>query len=137
MLFIEPGSPWENGYVESFDSRKRDELLNSELFLYIDETQYVVKSWQMDLNRYRLHSSLSYMTPVGFVDLCHQAGYVRSHTPVFDGVQNWGILSKTLDLKKGRSWEHQMSQLLPNRRAKHINSIKIKINSQVSQIALI
>ncbi len=42
-LFIEPGSPWENGYAESFNSRVRDELLNGELFLYIDEMKYVVE----------------------------------------------------------------------------------------------
>ena len=46
-LFIEPGSPWENGYVESFNSRMRDELLDGELFLHIDEMKYVVERWRM------------------------------------------------------------------------------------------
>jgi putative transposase len=92
-LFIEPASPWENGYVESFNSRMRDELLNGELFLHIDETKYVVERWRMDYNHYRPHSSLSYMTPAGFADLCRQAGCVRPHTPVLDGVQDCGILS--------------------------------------------
>jgi len=92
-LFIEPGSPWENGYVESFNSRMRDELLDGELFLHIDETKYVVERWRMDYNHYRPHSSLGYMTPAGFAELCRQAGCVRPHTPVLKGVQDCGILS--------------------------------------------
>jgi putative transposase len=92
-LFIEPGSPWENGYAESFNSRMRDELLNGELFLHIDEMKYVVERWRMDYNHYRPHSSLGYMTPAGFAELCHEAGCVRPHTPVLDGVQDCGILS--------------------------------------------
>ncbi len=92
-LFIEPDSSWENGYVESFRSRMRDELLNGELFLHIDETKYVVERWQMDYNHYRPHSSLGYMTPAGFGELCRQAGCVRPQTSVLDGVRNCGILS--------------------------------------------
>lgn len=92
-LFIEPGSPWENGYVESFNSRMRDELLNGELFLHIDEMKYVVERWRMDYNHYRPHSSLGYMTPAGFAELCRQAGCIRPHTPVLDGVHDCGILS--------------------------------------------
>jgi transposase InsO family protein len=92
-LFIEPGSPWENGYVESFNSRMRDDLLDGELFLHIDETKYVVERWRMDYNHYRPHSSLGYMTPAGFAELCRQAGCVRPHTPVLEGVQDCGILS--------------------------------------------
>ena len=65
-LFIEPGSPWENGYIESFNGKLRDELLNGELFLHIDEVRYVVDRWRMDYNHYRPHSSLGYMSPVAF-----------------------------------------------------------------------
>ena len=92
-LFIEPGSPWENGYAESFNSRMRDELLDGELFLHLDETKYVVERWRMDYNHYRPHSSLDYMTPAGFAELCREAGCVRPHTPVLAGVQDCGILS--------------------------------------------
>jgi len=92
-LFIEPASPWENGYVESFHSRMRDELLDGELFLHIDEMKYVVERWRMDYNHYRPHSSLSYMTPAGFADLCRQTGCIRSQPPVLDEVKNGGILS--------------------------------------------
>ncbi len=71
----------------------RDELLDGELFLHIDETKYVVERWRMDYNHYRPHSSLSYMTPAGFAELCRQAGCVRPQTSVLDGVRNCGILS--------------------------------------------
>jgi putative transposase len=92
-LFIEPGSPWENGYAESFNSRMRDELLDGELFLHLNEMKYVVERWRMDYNHYRPHSSLGYMTPAGFAELCRQAGYLRPQTPVSSGVQDCGILS--------------------------------------------
>jgi len=65
-LFVAPGSPWENGYVESFNSKLRDELLNRELFLHIDELRYVADRWRMDYNHYRPHSSLGYMAPAAF-----------------------------------------------------------------------
>ena len=69
-LFIEPGSPWENGYVESFIEKLTDELLNRELFLHIDELRYVVDRWRMDYNHYRPHSSLNYMAPAAFAASC-------------------------------------------------------------------
>ena len=55
-LFIEPGSPWENGYIESFNARMRDELLNGEIFLHIYEVRYVVNRWRIDYNHYRPHA---------------------------------------------------------------------------------
>ena len=69
-LYIEPGSPWENGYVESFNSKFRDESLNRELFLHIDELRYVANRWRMDYNHYRPHSSLDYMAPAAFSAKC-------------------------------------------------------------------
>jgi hypothetical protein len=54
-LFIEPGNPWENGYVESFNARIRDELLNDEIFLHINGRGYVVNCWTMVYNQCRLH----------------------------------------------------------------------------------
>jgi len=76
-LFIEPGGPWENRYVESFNARMRDELLNNEMFLHIDEMRYVVNHWRMDYNHYRPYSSLQYITPNEFAQLCHDVGCVR------------------------------------------------------------
>ena len=61
-------------YVESFSGKLRDELLNRELFLSIDELRYVVYHWRMDYNRYRPHSSLDYMAPAAFAKLCLDQG---------------------------------------------------------------
>ncbi|MGV1015308.1 MAG: IS3 family transposase [Methyloceanibacter sp.] len=61
--FIEPGSPWENGYCESFNSKLRDELLNGELFYSLAEARIVIESWRRHYNTLRPHSSLGYMPP--------------------------------------------------------------------------
>jgi transposase InsO family protein len=69
-LFIEPGSPWENGYVESFNGKLRDECLNGELFLSLAETRYVVQRWRLDYNHHRPHSRLGWQTPASFAAGC-------------------------------------------------------------------
>lgn len=71
----------------------RDEFLDGELFLHIDETKYVVERLRMDYNHYRPHSSLTYMTPAAFAELCRQAGCVRPYTPMPDEVETCAILS--------------------------------------------
>lgn len=80
-LFVAPGSPWENGYVESFNSKLRDELLNRELFLHIDELRYVADRWRMDYNHYRPHSSLNYMAPAAFAATCIPSGSASPRLP--------------------------------------------------------
>jgi len=62
-LFIEPGSPWENGYVESFNGKLRDELLNGELFYTLKEAKVVIERWRRHYNTIRPHSSLGYRPP--------------------------------------------------------------------------
>jgi putative transposase len=62
-LYIEPGSPWENGYVESFNGKLRDELLNGELFDTLLEARTVIEAWRNDYNVHRPHSSLGYRPP--------------------------------------------------------------------------
>jgi len=62
-LFIEPGSPWENGYVESFNGKLRDELLNGEIFDTLLEAKTVIVSWRNEYNSIRPHSSLGYRPP--------------------------------------------------------------------------
>ncbi len=57
-LFIEPGSPWENGYNESFNGKLRDELLNREIFYTLKEAQVLIEEWRMEYNTFRPHSSL-------------------------------------------------------------------------------
>jgi putative transposase len=61
--FIEPGSPWENGYCESFNSKLRDELLDGELFYSLAEARIVIESWRQHYNTLRPHSSLGYRPP--------------------------------------------------------------------------
>jgi transposase InsO family protein len=66
MLYIEPGSPWENGYAESFNSRLRDELLNCEEFANLAEARWFAKRHRQEHNEERPHSSLAYQTPAEF-----------------------------------------------------------------------
>ena len=62
-LFIDPGSPWENGYNESFNGKLRDELLNREIFSSLWEAKVLVERWRREYNRVRPHSSLGYRPP--------------------------------------------------------------------------
>ena len=62
-LYIEPGSPWENGYNESFNGKLRDELLNGEIFFTLREAQVVIERWRREYNQVRPHSSLGYRPP--------------------------------------------------------------------------
>lgn len=63
-LFIQPGSPWENGYIESLNGRMRDEFLNGEIFYTLTEAQVLIEKWRWHYNTKRLHSSLNYKPPV-------------------------------------------------------------------------
>ena len=62
-LYIEPGSPWENGYNESFNGKLRDELLNGEIFYTLKEAQVLIEQWRNHYNTIRPHSSLGYRPP--------------------------------------------------------------------------
>jgi len=62
-LFIEPGSPWENGYIESFNGKLRDELLNGEIFDTVTEARVITERWRKHYNAIRPHSSLGYKPP--------------------------------------------------------------------------
>jgi len=62
-LFIEPGSPWENGHIESFNGKLRDELLEREVFDTLFEAQVLIKRWRVEYNTVRPHSSLGYRPP--------------------------------------------------------------------------
>ena len=65
-IFISPGSPWENPYIESFNGKFRDECLNMEVFASGKEAQMIVEAWRTDYNEGRPHSSLGYQTPAEF-----------------------------------------------------------------------
>jgi len=62
-LYIEPGSPWENGYIESFNGKFRDELLNREIFTTLEEAKVLIEQWRKEYNQVRPHSSLKYRPP--------------------------------------------------------------------------
>jgi transposase InsO family protein len=62
-LFIEPGSPWENGYVESFNGKFREELLDREIFYTLMEARGLIERWRQEYNTFRPHSSVGYRPP--------------------------------------------------------------------------
>ena len=62
-LFIEPGSPWENGYNENFNGKLRDELLNGEIFYILKEAKVLIERWRHHYNTVRPHSALGYRPP--------------------------------------------------------------------------
>ncbi len=74
-LYIEPDSPWENGFNESFNGKLRDELLNGEIFYTLKEAQVIIERWRKEYNTIRPHSSLNYRSPAPEVILpvylCH------------------------------------------------------------------
>ncbi len=79
-LYISPGSPWENGYAESFNSRLRDEFLGCEVFDDVRSAQALGTAWRVTYNEYRPHSSLGYLTPAEFSRTC-AASTQASATP--------------------------------------------------------
>ena len=66
-LYIEPGSPWQNGYIESFHSRFRDECLNREWLLNLREARVVIEDWRQHYNTERPHSRLGYLSPGDYI----------------------------------------------------------------------
>ena len=72
-LYIQKASPWENGYVESFNGKLRDELLNRELFLGLDEARYVLDTWRNDYNHRRPHSGIGWQTPAAYAAMLNDA----------------------------------------------------------------
>jgi transposase InsO family protein len=69
-LYIKPGSPWENGYIESFHARLRDELLDRELFYSVKQAGVLAEDWRVEYNHHRPHSSLGYKAPAAFAASC-------------------------------------------------------------------
>ncbi len=78
-VYIEPGSPWENGYNESFNGRLRDELLNGELFYTLKEAQIIIEDWRNHYNHIRPHSSLGYKPPAPMAQFCVQPHSATLH----------------------------------------------------------
>jgi len=89
-LFINPGSPWENGYIESFNDKLRDECLNREIFQNGAEAQTIVEAFRQEYNNYRPHSSLGYLTPAEFARRYYENNQV---TEVKQPLEKAGSLS--------------------------------------------
>jgi putative transposase len=80
--YIAPGKPMQNGYIESFNGKMRDELLNESLFLDLDQARHIVTAWVVDYNTKRPHSSLAYRTPAAYADHLIATGH---RTALHDG----------------------------------------------------
>ena len=80
-LYIEPGSPWENGYAESFHSRFRDEFLAMEIFDGVRDARALTAAWRDEYNAQRPHSSLGYLTPAGFAAACAAFASAKASAP--------------------------------------------------------
>jgi putative transposase len=98
-LYIEPGSPWENGYAESFHSRLRDELLGVEVFGSVAEAKALALEWRLEYNHRRPHSSLKYQTPAEFAASCvkNDGGVpptIRGFSPLEDTVAELPLSSE-------------------------------------------
>lgn len=73
LSFIPPGEPWRNGYIESFNSRVRDECLNINTFWSLTQARVVIADWKAEYNHHRRHSALGYQTPARYAAACtHQ-----------------------------------------------------------------
>jgi len=81
-LFISPGSPWENCYSESFNSRFRDEFLNVELFGTLLEAKVLGRDFREDYNHERTHSSLGYLPPSEYAASCQEAALATLKPPL-------------------------------------------------------
>ena len=81
-LFIEPGSPWENGYNESFNGKLRDELLNREIFYTLEEAGVLIELWRREYNQFRPHSSLGYRPPAPETVLPAEAAFAPLRLPL-------------------------------------------------------
>ena len=101
-LYIEPGSPWQNGFNESFNGKLRDELLNGELFTSLTEAKVVTEDWRMEYNHRRPHSSLGYETPAAYA--AKVGGLPASAIPMDIGI---GTGSATLRLPQQAMFEEQ------------------------------
>jgi transposase InsO family protein len=86
-LYIEPGSPWENAYSETFVSRLRDELLERELFVNLKEAQVLLEDYRVHYNQSRPHGALSYLTPSEFAALEARQGQSSGPSEQLESVQ--------------------------------------------------
>src|ERR1700730_12607816 len=89
LRFIDPGKPMQNGYIESFNGRFRDECLNANWFLSLAQARTTIESWRCDYNGDSPHSSLDYRTPNEFAALFTQAAHPKCDGKSTDKTDNW------------------------------------------------
>jgi hypothetical protein len=95
LSFIPPGEPWRNGYVESFNSRVRDECLNINLFWSLTHAKIVISDWKTEYNHHRRHSALGYQAPARYAATCtHPMNTTRLSLALarFMGSRHWKIV---------------------------------------------
>ncbi len=85
-MFIEPGSPWENGYNESFNDKLRGELLNTEIFDTLQEAKILIEHWHRQHNTARPHSSLKNLPPSEFANRRRPTATAAPSLPAYAGV---------------------------------------------------
>ena len=85
-LYITPGSPWENGYIESFNGKLRDELLNREIFDTLLEAKILIKRWRYEYNHIRPHSSLGYRPPAPEAIMTTEIGNYLTKSEIFSAI---------------------------------------------------
>ena len=85
-LYITPGSPWENGYIESFNGKLRDELLNREIFDTLLEAKILIKRWRHEYNHIRPHSSLGYRPPAPEAMMTTKIGNYLTKSEIFSAI---------------------------------------------------
>lgn len=97
LHFITPGRPMENGYIESFHGKFREECLNEHWFLTLDDARETIENWRLDYNQVRPHSSLGYLTPeefrMGYANVESKTRFPHSHNP--DGGETISLLNST------------------------------------------
>jgi transposase InsO family protein len=86
--YIAPGKPMQNGHIESFNGRMRDELLNESLFFDLDQARKLIGAWIVDYNTARPHSSLDYKTPAAYADHLTATGH---HAALIEGSARWPV----------------------------------------------
>ena len=94
-IYIDPGSPWQNGYMESFNARLRDECLNREQLWTLTEARVVLEDWRWTYNRVRPHRSLGYITPLEFAQ---QEAELNASVPDRDSSRPTASLRRSLEL---------------------------------------
>jgi putative transposase len=102
-LYVQPGSPWENGFVESFHGRLRDELLDAELFGNVAEARKLSEPWRREYNQERPHSALGYATPAEFARRCTPAKREEKCEAADEYIGDGCVVSPPEDTEPNRS----------------------------------